>query len=98
MKTTRIDFVDNATTMEAGAYAMKYGWAFVKGVCRDVNGFAHKLPWVCVAVVLIVAVITGSMLVAEARMERDHASKEMVKLQQQVEQLSCAVEAERSIK
>lgn len=32
------------------------------------------------------------------KMERDHASKEMVKLQQQVEQLSCAVEAERSIK
>lgn len=92
MKTTRIDFVDNATTKEAGVYAMKYGWAFVKGVCRDVNGFAHKLPWVCVAVV------TGSMLVAEARMERDHASKEMVKLQQQVEQLSCAVEAERSLK
>lgn len=98
MKTTRIDFVDNATTKEAGVYAMKYGWAFVKGVCRDVNGFAHKLPWVCVSVVLIVAVITGSMLVVEARMERDHASKEMVKLQQQVEQLSCAVEAERSIK
>ena len=59
---------------------------------------AHKQPWVCVAVVLIVAVVTGSMLVAEARMERDHASKEMIKLQQQVEQLSCAVEAERSLK
>lgn len=98
MKTTRIDFVDNATTKEAGMYALKYGWAFAKGVSRDINSFAHKQPWVCVAVVLVVAVITGSMLVAEARMERDHASKEMVKLQQQVEQLSCAVEAERSIK
>lgn len=32
MKTTTIDFVDNATTREAGVYAMKYGWAFVK-VC-----------------------------------------------------------------
>lgn len=32
------------------------------------------------------------------KMERDHANKEMEKLQQQVEKLSCTVEAERSIK
>lgn len=32
------------------------------------------------------------------KMQRNNANKEMVKLQQQVEQLSCAVEAERSIK
>lgn len=32
------------------------------------------------------------------KMQRNHANKEMVKLQQQVEELSCAVEAERSIK
>lgn len=32
------------------------------------------------------------------KMERDHANKEMVKLQQQVEELSCAVEVEKSIK
>ena len=32
MTVTRIDFVDNATTKEAGIYAVRYGWAFVKGV------------------------------------------------------------------
>lgn len=32
------------------------------------------------------------------KMQRNHANKEMVKLQQQVEELSCAVEAERSIR
>lgn len=93
MKTTRIDFVDNVSTKEAGMYTLKYGWAFAKGVCKDVNTFAHRLPWVCVAVVLIASVAVGSVLVAEARMERDHASKEMFKLQQQVEQLSCIVES-----
>ena len=98
MKTTRIDFVDNATTKEAGMYALKYGWAFAKGVSRDINSFAHKQPWVCVAVVLIVAVVTGFILVNDARMERDHANKEMVKLQQQVERLSCVAEEERSIR
>lgn len=93
MKTTRIDFVANATTREAGVYALKYGWAFAKGVSRDINSFAHRLPWVCVAVVLIASVVVGSVLVAEARMERDHASREIFKLQQQVEQLSCIVES-----
>ena len=32
------------------------------------------------------------------KMGRDHANKEMVKLQQQVERLSCVAEEERSIR
>lgn len=32
------------------------------------------------------------------KMQRNHANKEMVKLQQQVERLSCVAEEERSIK
>ena len=32
------------------------------------------------------------------KMQRDHANKEMVKLQQQVERLSCVAEEERSIR
>lgn len=97
MKTT-ISFVNNVTTKEAGMYALKYGWAFTKGVCKDINSFVHRLPWICVTVVSIVAATIGFILVADARMQRDHANKEMVKLQQQVEELSCAVKVERSIK
>lgn len=93
MTVTRIDFVDDATTKEAGIYAVRYGWAFVKGVCREVNDFVHRLPWVCIGVVLIVATSVSYVCIAEARAERDKAQME---LQQQVEQLSCAIEAERS--
>lgn len=32
------------------------------------------------------------------KMQRNHANKEMVKLQQQVERLGCVAEEERSIK
>lgn len=32
------------------------------------------------------------------KMQRNHANKEMVKLQQQVERLSCVAEEERSIR
>lgn len=96
MKTTRIDFVDNATTREAGIYAVRYGWAFAKGVCRDINEFAHRLPWVCIGAVLIVATAVSYVSIAEARAERDKARKAQVELQERVEQLTLAVEAERS--
>lgn len=96
MTVTRIDFVDNATTREAGIYAVRYGWAFAKGVCREVNEFVHRLPWVCIGAVLIVATSVSYVCIAEARAERDKASKAQVKLQERVEQLTCAVEAERS--
>lgn len=90
---TRIDFVENATTKEAGKYAVKYGWAFARGVCKDINTFAHQLPWVCVGLVAVVAVVISIVCVADARLERDRANKAMLKLQQQVETLSCMVEA-----
>lgn len=96
MTVTRIDFVDNATTREAGIYAVRYGWAFAKGVCREVNEFVHRLPWVCIGTVLIVTTAVSYVCIAEARAERDKASKAQVKLQERVEQLTCAVEAERS--
>lgn len=96
MTVTRIDFVDNATTREAGIYAVRYGWAFAKGVCREVNEFVHRLPWVCIGAVLIVTTAVSYVCFAEARAERDKASKAQVKLQERVEQLTCAVEAERS--
>lgn len=96
MTVTRIDFVDNATTKEAGIYAVRYGWAFAKGVCREVNEFVHRLPWVCLGAMLIIATLVSYVCIAKARAERDKANKAQLELQERVEQLSCAVEAERS--
>lgn len=98
MKTTTINFVDNATTKEAGIYAMKYGWAFAKGVCREVNEFVHRLPWVCLGAMLIIATLVSYVCIATARAERDKSCKRQMELQTQVEQLSCVVESERSAK
>ncbi len=98
MKTTTINFVDNATTKEAGIYAMKYGWAFAKGVCREVNEFVHRLPWVCLGAMLIIATLVSYVCIAKARAERDKSCKRQMELQTQVEQLSCVVESERSAK
>lgn len=98
MKTTRIDFVDNVSTKEAGIYAMKYGWAFAKGVCREVNEFVHRLPWVCLGAMLIIATLVSYVCIVKARAERDKSCKRQMELQTQVEQLSCVVESERSAK
>lgn len=95
---TKIDFADNATTKEAGLYAVKYGWAFVKGVCREENSFVHQLPWLCMGAVVVVSVTVSFVCISNARAERDNSLKKQVELQNQVEQLSCVVESERSAK
>lgn len=93
-----IVFVENATTKEAGVYALRYGWVFAKGVCREVNSFVHQLPWLCMGAVMVVSVTASFVCISNARAERDKSLKKQVELQNQVEQLSCVVEAERSPK
>ena len=91
-----IVFVENATTKEAGVYALRYGWAFAKGACRDINCFVHKFPWLCIGAVVVVSITVSFVCISDARTERDVAFKKQLKQQQQIDQLSCAVEAERS--
>lgn len=95
MKTRMIDFVDNATTMEAGKYAVRYGWAFIKGVCREVNEFVHRLPWLCIGAVMIVATTVSYVCIASARAERDNALQQQITLQEQVEKLSLIIDAQK---
>lgn len=95
MKTT-ISFVENATTKEAGVFALKYGYAFVKGVCRDIDSFVHKLPWLCIGTVVTISIIASYINISNARIDRDSSLKKQAQLQQQVEQLSSVVEVERN--
>lgn len=95
MKTT-IDFVDNATTKEAGIYFVRYGLAFARGVCRDINKAVHQAPWLFICAIMIIAFVACFLFISSARAERDAALKAQYRLQQQVDQLSCAVQAERS--
>lgn len=89
----KIDFIDNATTKEALVYSFRYMYIFWRNVWRTVNCFAHRWPWLCVALTATAAIAVSDVLIGHARAERDSANHAMVKLQQQVESLSCAVEA-----
>lgn len=96
MEEKRIDFVDNATTKEAGIYAVRYGWAFAKGVYRDIDRVVHESPWWCMGIVTMAAVAVSFVGISKAHADRDRAQKMQAQLQQQIEQLQIAVEAERS--
>lgn len=98
METEGIDFVDNATTKEAGVYAVRYGWAFTKGVCRDIDRVVHEVPWACMGIVIMLSVVVSFMCISKAHADRDRAQQVQSQLQQQVEQLQIAVEAERNAK
>lgn len=98
MEARKIDFVDNATTKEAGVYAVRYGCAFVKGACRDVDRTVHGYPWLCMGIVMLAAVATSFVFISKAHADRDRAQKAQAELQQQVEQLQIVNEAERSAK
>lgn len=93
--TQTIDFVDNATTKEAGVYAARYAFAFGRGVCKDTNNFAHKWPWLCMGIIAVAMTVVSFILVGSARAERDAAAKRMAHMQEQIEQLSCALEARK---
>lgn len=96
MKTTQtIDFVDNATTKEAAVYAVRYAYVLFRNIWRSTNNFAHRLPWVLVGFVVLVSASVSLACVSSARAERDSAYKKLYQLQQQVEQLSCALEARK---
>lgn len=96
MKTTQtIDFVDNATTKEAAVYTVRYAYVFFRNIWRGTNSFAHRLPWVLVGLVTLVSAMISLAYVSSARAERDNACKKQYQLQQQVEQLSCALDARK---
>lgn len=96
MKTTQtIDFVDNATTKEAAVYAVRYAYVFFRNIWRSTNNFVHRLPWVCIGIVILASTLVCLHYVSSARAERDNAYKKQYQLQQQVEQLSCALEARK---
>ena len=62
---------------------------------RAINQQAHKLPWLYVGITILISVIVYSVCVGKARAERDKALQQQVTLQEQVEQLSCAIEAQK---
>lgn len=65
---------------------------------RAVDYFVTRRSWIALVSVVVASVAVSAVNIMQARAERDTARKAQAKLQEQIEQLSCAVEAERSEK
>ena len=80
-------------TSEAFIEILHCVWVILRNGGNGVNRIVKRWPWLCMAAVTGVSFVCSATCVMKARAERDSANHAMVKLQQQVESLSCAVEA-----
>lgn len=67
-----------------------------RNTARAVNDFVTHRPWIAMTLTALIAFAVAAACIMQARADRDAALKAQFKLQQQVDQLSCAVQAERS--
>ena len=89
---TTIDFVDNATTREALKYIHRFTLVIMRNLFKAIDDAAHRWPWQLSGIVLVSCVITGYVLVGQARAERDHYNKENYQLTQELSKYKAAVE------
>lgn len=87
-----IDFVDNATTREALKYIHRFTLVIMRNLFKAIDDAAHRWPWQLSGIVLVSCVITGYVLVCQARAERDHYNKENYQLTQELSKYKAAVE------
>lgn len=64
-----------------------------RNAAKAVNAAVRRFPWLCMAVVTMTSVTVSAAKMMQARAERDRAAKQVVLLKQQVNNLSCALEA-----
>lgn len=65
----------------------------VRNAAKAVNTAVRRFPWLCMAAVVMASVAVSAANMMQARAERDRAAKQVVLLRQQVNNLSCALEA-----
>lgn len=89
---TTIDFVDNATTREALRYIHRFTLVIMRNLFKAIDDAAHRWPWQLSGIVLAACVITGYVLVGQARAERDYYNNENYQLTQELSKYKAAVE------
>ena len=86
----RISFVGDATTKEAFIYIIRYNIVIVRNVCRGINRFVHRFPWVAMAVTVTISFIVSFIFISKARAERDSYNHKLVHVSQQLDSYKAA--------
>lgn len=82
---TQKDFFRSATTRQAIMLIAWYNWVIVRNAGRVIDRLVHKLPWVCMAVTILLSFAISIVMIGKARSERDRYNKQMVSIQRQLD-------------
>lgn len=72
------EVLKDATTKQAIVLIWWYQWCIVRNIGKAIDKAVHKFPWVCMAVVIVIAFIVSFVFISKARAERDSYNKKMV--------------------
>lgn len=84
------------TTFQALQQILRCHVVIIRNTANAVNSFVTNRSWLAISSVALVCILVSVVNIMQARAERDAAMKKQFKLQQQIEQLTLAVEVERS--
>lgn len=92
MKSNTITFASNATTLEALKLTFVYAFIFLLNIAKAINRFAHRFPWVCIILVMVLCGLYSFIEIGKARAERDSYNKENAQLQMKVDSYTAVYE------
>ena len=81
----KIAEVTNATTKQAIVFIGVYSWVVVRNLGRAINKAVHKLPWLFIAITVVISFIVSFIFISRARAERDSYNKKSVHVTQQLD-------------
>ena len=74
----KIAEVTNATTKQAIVFIGVYSWVVVRNLGRAINKAVHKLPWLFIAITVVISFIVSFVLISKARAERDSYNHKLI--------------------
>lgn len=86
----KIAEVTNATTKQAVVFIGIYSYVIVRNLGRAINKAVHKLPWLFIAITVVVSFIVSFVFISKARAERDNYNQKLVHATQQLDSFYAA--------
>lgn len=82
--------IENATTKHAVVFIGVYSWVILRNIGRAINKAVHKLPWLFIAVTVVISFIVSFVFISKARAERDSYNQKLVHATQQLDSYMAA--------
>ena len=82
---SNIVFKGHITSLDAMMGILRLGLVIVRNMCRSINGFVHRFPWVCIIVTIVIAIVVSFVQIGKARAERDKINKSMIQVQMKLD-------------